>query len=144
MGVVIHVELVFHVLTFINENSYTARSNYPKSWGENCCILLAQCFKHLACNKRSCVWVLSEVSYFWLIWLFQEQILRNKQEWSSTLNYPQLPRSVCMLRVETVKQSSGQGSPFKSNRGLNQVVLHIWSKFGDTSLDGSWVIAQTN
>ena len=29
-------------------------------------------------------------------------------------------------------------------RALNQGLLHLWSKFGDPSLNGSWVIARTN
>ena len=32
----------------------------------------------------------------------------------------------------------------KNNRNLNQGVLHLWSKFGDPSLNGWWVIARTN
>ena len=32
----------------------------------------------------------------------------------------------------------------QNNRDLNQVVLHLWSKFGDPNLNGSRVIAQTS
>ena len=32
----------------------------------------------------------------------------------------------------------------QNNRDLNQGVLHLWSKFGDPSLNGWWVIARTN
>ena len=32
----------------------------------------------------------------------------------------------------------------QNNRDLNQCVLHLWSKFGDPSLNGWWVIVQTN
>ena len=32
----------------------------------------------------------------------------------------------------------------QNNRGLNQGALHLWSKFGYPSLNGWWVIAQTN
>ena len=32
----------------------------------------------------------------------------------------------------------------QSNRDLNQGHLHLWSKFGDPSLNGWWVIARTN
>ena len=32
----------------------------------------------------------------------------------------------------------------QNNRALNQGLLHVWSKFGDPSLNGWWVIAQTN
>ena len=39
----------------------------------------------------------------------------------------------------------GQGqSPPQNNRDLNQGLLHIWSKFGDPSLNGWWVIARTS
>ena len=39
----------------------------------------------------------------------------------------------------------GQGqSPPKTNSDLNQGILHLWSKFGDPSLNGWWVIARTN
>ena len=31
----------------------------------------------------------------------------------------------------------------QNKRDLNQGPLHIWSKFGDPSLNGSWVIART-
>ena len=34
--------------------------------------------------------------------------------------------------------------PSQNNRDLNQGVLHLWSKFGDPSLNGWWVIARTN
>ena len=38
----------------------------------------------------------------------------------------------------------GQGqSPKKTNRDLNQGLLHLWSKFGDPSYNGWWVIART-
>ena len=32
----------------------------------------------------------------------------------------------------------------KNNRDLNQGLLHLWSKFGDSSLNGWWVIARTS
>ena len=32
----------------------------------------------------------------------------------------------------------------QNNRALNQGFLHLWSKFGDPSLNGWWVIARTN
>ena len=32
----------------------------------------------------------------------------------------------------------------QNNRDLNQGLLHPWSKFGDPSLNGWWVIARTN
>ena len=32
----------------------------------------------------------------------------------------------------------------QNNRDLNQGILHLWSKFGDPSLNGWWVIALTN
>ena len=32
----------------------------------------------------------------------------------------------------------------QNNTDFNQGVLHLWSKFGDPSLNGSWVIAQTS
>ena len=32
----------------------------------------------------------------------------------------------------------------QNNRALNQGLLHLWSKFGDPSLNGWWVIARTN
>ena len=32
----------------------------------------------------------------------------------------------------------------QNNRALNQGLLHLWSKFGDPSLNGWWVIAWTN
>ena len=32
----------------------------------------------------------------------------------------------------------------QNNRDLNQGLLHLWSKFGDPSLNGWWVIAQTS
>ena len=32
----------------------------------------------------------------------------------------------------------------QNNRALNQGLLHLWSKFGDPSLKGWWVIARTN
>ena len=41
----------------------------------------------------------------------------------------------------------GQGrSPPKiiNNKHLNQGVLHLWSKFGDSSLNGWWVIVRTS
>ena len=39
----------------------------------------------------------------------------------------------------------GQGqSPPKNNRDLNQVRLHLWSKFVDPSLNGWWVIAHSS
>ena len=39
----------------------------------------------------------------------------------------------------------GQGqSPPQNNRNLNQGLLHLWSKFGDPSLNGWWVIARTS
>ena len=39
----------------------------------------------------------------------------------------------------------GQGQlPPLNNRDLNQGVLHLWSKFGDPSLNGSRVIARTS
>ena len=31
-----------------------------------------------------------------------------------------------------------------NNRDLNQAIFHLWSKFGDPSLNGSWVITQTS
>ena len=40
-------------------------------------------------------------------------------------------------------ESQGQPPP-KYNRDLDQGLLHLWSKFGDPSLDGWWVIARTN
>ena len=39
----------------------------------------------------------------------------------------------------------GQGqSPPQNNKDLNQGLLHLWSKFGDPSWNGSWVIARTS
>ena len=35
-------------------------------------------------------------------------------------------------------------SPPQKIRDLNQGLLHLWSKFGDPSLNGWWVIARTN
>ena len=35
-------------------------------------------------------------------------------------------------------------SPPQNNRNLNQGLLHLWSKFGDPSLNGWWVIARTS
>ena len=32
----------------------------------------------------------------------------------------------------------------QNNRDLNQGILHLWSKFGDPSLNGWWVIERTN
>ena len=32
----------------------------------------------------------------------------------------------------------------QNNRDLNQGLLHLWSKFGDPSLNGWWVIARTS
>ena len=32
----------------------------------------------------------------------------------------------------------------KNNRDLNQGLLHLWSKFGDSSLNGWWVTARTS
>ena len=32
----------------------------------------------------------------------------------------------------------------KNNRDLNQGLFHLWSKFGDSSLNGWWVIARTS
>ena len=32
----------------------------------------------------------------------------------------------------------------QNNKDLNQVPLHLWSKFGDPSLNGWWVIARTS
>ena len=32
----------------------------------------------------------------------------------------------------------------QNNRDLNQVVFHLWSKFGDSNLSGSRVIARTS
>ena len=37
----------------------------------------------------------------------------------------------------------GQGQCPQNDRDLNQVILHIWSKFGDPSLNGWWVMVQT-
>ena len=34
--------------------------------------------------------------------------------------------------------------PPKNNKDLNQGLLHLWSKFGDPSLNGWWVIARTS
>ena len=36
------------------------------------------------------------------------------------------------------------GSPHQNNRDINQVVLHLWSKFGDPCLNRWWVIMWTN
>ena len=69
-----------------------------------------------------------------------------------------------MHRVETVKPSGpcgqaqnganldfdlifdleGQGRSLHKTIDLNQVVLHLWSKVGDPSLNGSWIIMQTS
>ena len=49
--------------------------------------------------------------------------------------YTLLPRSVYVQRVKTVKQSGPQNI---------LGILHHWSKFGDPSLKGFWVIIQTN
>ena len=38
----------------------------------------------------------------------------------------------------------GQDRLPQNNRDLNQVILHLWSKFGDPSLNGAWVIAWTS
>ena len=38
----------------------------------------------------------------------------------------------------------GQGQSTQTNRDLNQGLLHLWSKFGDPSLNGWWVIARTS
>ena len=39
----------------------------------------------------------------------------------------------------------GQGqSPPQNNRDLNQGLLQLWSKFGDSSLNGWWVIVRTS
>ena len=77
------------------------------------------------------------------------------------------PRSVHVQRIETVKQSgpwsgleiappSPPPHPHQkrktkkiktkknNNNDLNQVVLHLWSKFGDLRLNGWWVIVRTN
>ena len=32
----------------------------------------------------------------------------------------------------------------KNNRDLNQGLLHLWSQFGDSSLNGWWIIARTS
>ena len=32
----------------------------------------------------------------------------------------------------------------QNNRDLNQCILHLWSKFGDPSLNGWWVMVQTS
>ena len=32
----------------------------------------------------------------------------------------------------------------QNNRDLNQGLLHLWSKFGDPSLNGWWIIARTS
>ena len=36
-----------------------------------------------------------------------------------------------------------QSTP-QNNRDLNQGLLHLWSKFGDPSLNGWWIIARTS
>ena len=33
---------------------------------------------------------------------------------------------------------------FQNNRDLNQGILHLWSKFGDPSLNGWWIMVWTN
>ena len=38
----------------------------------------------------------------------------------------------------------GQGQSPPNNRDLNQGLLHLWSKFGDPSLNGWWVTARTS
>ena len=48
--------------------------------------------------------------------------------WLSSYNWPWGSRSIIP----------------KNNRDLNQGVLHLWSKFGDPSLNGRWVIVQTS
>ena len=32
----------------------------------------------------------------------------------------------------------------QNNRDLNQGILHLWSKFGDPSLNGCWILMRTN
>ena len=32
----------------------------------------------------------------------------------------------------------------QNNRGLNQNIFHLWSQFGDPSLNGWWVVVQTS
>ena len=51
---------------------------------------------------------------------------------------PSAARSIYIQRVETVKQLwpwSSLGITLQNNRNLNQVVLHLLSKFGDPNLN---------
>ena len=52
---------------------------------------------------------------------------------------------VVMYKVEVKLENLTLSSiATQNNRDLNQGVLHLWSKFGDPSLNGWWVIARTN
>ena len=56
-----------------------------------------------------------------------------------------LPRLVCVQGVENVNRpGKSKLIAYQINRDLNQCILHIWSKFGDFSLNGWWVIARTS
>ena len=46
--------------------------------------------------------------------------------------------------LEGQGQSPPPPPPPQNNRDLNQGLLHLWSIFGDRSLNGWWVIARTN
>ena len=45
---------------------------------------------------------------------------------------------------QTNKTKQNKNKKTQNNRGLNHGLLHIWSKFGDLSLNGWWVVARTS
>ena len=47
------------------------------------------------------------------------------------------------FEVKLDLHDQGQSPSETINRCLNQVILHRWSKFGDPSLNGRWLIART-
>ena len=61
-------------------------------------------------------------------WLFARTSSKWGKFWLISLIWPWSSRSIIP----------------KNNRDLNQGLLHLWSKFGDSSLNGWWVIARTS
>ena len=77
-----------------------------------------------------------------------------KQEWHQMPKHPWLPGSVYSRQAQngvnldfkfnlTWPWRSGSIIP-RNNRDLNQGLLHLWSRFGDSSLNGWWVVAWTS
>ena len=56
-------------------------------------------------------------------------------------HFSDVNNQVCHLFVDTVHEGQCQSTP--ENRYVRQGVLHFWSKFGDSSLNGWHIIART-